>query len=106
MAHETFRFLLQDEIPAIVAVEPAKRAGVDVVEPVIVEISGAGTAKLLLKHEFSVLFFFDHVGGQLGGEGETVARVARDERLVGEFLAFAAAIHPRGVKIRESLREE
>ena len=75
-------------------------------KPVIVEVSRSGAPQLFGKDHLAVVFAFDHIGGQLGRQGEAVTRVARNQRLPGSLLAPAAAVHPGGVKIGEAPRKK
>ena len=94
--------LLLNEVPAVEAVESLERLGIHIVEPVIVKVPRTGTAQLFREEPFPVLFLLEHVGGELGGEGEAVPRMAGDQSLFHRLLTLAAAVHPGGVKIGEA----
>ena len=106
MPDETLGLLLLNEVPAAQTVEILHALRVDIVQPVVVEITGAGSAKLLLKEPFAVFLLLEHIGGELGGEGKAVARMTGDQRLLRRFLTLAAAVHPGSVKVGEALFQE
>ena len=62
MPDETLGLLLLNEVPAVQTVEILHALRVDIVQPVVVEITGAGSAKLLLKEPFA-----DVIRAYLGG---------------------------------------
>ena len=106
MPDQTLSFLFPDEVPAVQTVKGSKRFGIDIMEPVIVKITGTGSLQLLLKQPLPVFLFLQHVSGEFGGEGEAVTRMPGDERLLHGRFTFPVAVHPGGVKIGEALFEE
>ena len=99
-------FLFQDKVEAVQGFKRSERFGVDVVQPVIIEIAGARAFELLVEQPLPVLFFFEHIGRELCCEGKAVSRVAVDKHPFCRFLALPVAVHPCGVEIRESTCQE